>query len=636
MKKSNENRTKEKGVLIRGVTYEKDEKGTNDKLTSGVSYEYIPGIYYDEDTCQRQEVESNHLPVVVKGGIGNQVIEDGMVNTLNFDLKLNKRIVKILDVEEGERWYYSYEISVAVMTMEGNVQFFEDTVSSEKVKDILWLKKATHCLATIPSDKYQKEEFLAKVQRCIEDTNAPTEYVYSRCGWRKVKGLGWKFVYAGGIVGTDETLIHTVGHKYTLDVDKTKLGSVENFKEAMSAMYICRKRVVSASLLLFTHAALLETLFEEAQFPINFVYGVSGVTNSRKTSMVLAIAKIFDTDRKVADAEFATATACGIEKMLGVYKDGVVIIDDFKPGTSRTQQKMLDEKLDQLVRFYGNRVKKVRMLDFDSNAEGKYFPVSGGCVLTMEILTGIQSTLSRMFVTDISVKDVDNDVLGFFQKNRTVLPTHFYDFLSWVTNNFEQVVSYINNTMPIYRKEKKFKVDRHGEMFATFKVIADIIGAYAKTRQFWNEIQSDDFCRTIEQLIDNELLQMGEKMDKRDKATLVMEALIEALKEYRIMPQKMTPESCQCQEACYEDDYIIYIRSKQLLQATYEYCKRYHLQFGIVNEDEIIGLLERAQVLDIKETGGKRERSRKLPEPKGNNLRYLYLKKDKLFSYDFD
>ena len=43
-------------------------------------------------------------------------------------------------------------------------------------------------------------------------------------------------------------------------------------------------------------------------------------------------------------------------------------------------------------------------------------------------------------------------------------------------------------------EEKKFKVDRHGEMFATFKVIADIIGAYAKTRQFWNEIQSDDFC----------------------------------------------------------------------------------------------------------------------------------------------
>lgn len=633
MKKSNENQTKEKEIFIRGVSYEKD---TNDKLTAGVSYDYIPGIYYDKDTCPRQEVAINQAPVVVKVGMGNQVIEEGMLNTLNFDLKLNKRIVKIMDVEEGERWYYSYEICVAVMTMEGKVQFFEDTVSSEKVKDILWLKKATHCLATIPSDKHQKEEFLAKVQRCIEDNDAPTEYIYSRCGWRQIKRLGWKFVYAGGIVGTDENLIHTIPHKYNLDVDKTKLGSLKNFNEAMSAMCICRKKVVSAGLLLFTHAALLETLFEEAQFPINFVYGVSGVTNSRKTSMVLAIAKIFDTDRSVADAEFATATACGIEKMLGVYKDGVVIIDDFKPGTSRTQQKMLDEKLDQLVRFYGNRVKKVRMLDFDSNAEGKYFPISGGCVLTMEILTGVQSTISRMFVTDISVNDVDNFNLGFFQSNRTVLPTHYYDFLSWVSNNFDRVVSYITYAMPSYRKKNKFKVDRYGEMFAVFRVTADIIGAYAKDRQFWNEYQSNDFCCEIEQLICNELLQMGDKLVKRDKATLVIEALLEELREYRLIPQKMTAESCRCQEMCYEDECIIYIRSKQLLQLTYEYCKRYHLQFEIVNEDEIIGLLERAQVLDIKERDGKRERSRKLPEPKGNTLRYLYLKKEKLLSYDFN
>ena len=31
----------------------------------------------------------------------------------------------------------------------------------------------------------------------------------------------------------------------------------------------------------------------------------------------------------IADAEFATATACGIEKVLNTYKDAVVIIDDF-------------------------------------------------------------------------------------------------------------------------------------------------------------------------------------------------------------------------------------------------------------------------------------------------------------------
>lgn len=258
-------------------------------MIKGVSYQYYPGIHYDEDVSLRPKVIISQSPIVVKEGICKQVIEEEIIaNTLNFELRLKKRIVKILDTEDGERWHYSYAICIAVMTIQGNIQFFEEIVSSDKVKDVLWLKKATHCLATIPSDKNQKAEFLTKVQRRIEDTDAPTEYVYSRCGWRQVKGLGWKFVYAGGVIGTDETLIHTISQKYILDVDRNKLGSVENFKGAMSAMYICKKKVVSAGLLLFTHASLLQTLFEEAQFPINFVYGVSGVTNSRKTRAIEA------------------------------------------------------------------------------------------------------------------------------------------------------------------------------------------------------------------------------------------------------------------------------------------------------------------------------------------------------------
>ena len=228
-------------------------------------------------------------------------------------------------------------------------------------------------------------------------------------------------------------------------------------------------------------------------------------------------------------------------------------------------------------------------------------------------------------------KKARNSPFCIDKKNRWI-----YNQIYGIENIFDK-----NGYVVSEQVEPKFKLFYHRYsiiciVVILLGVITDIIGAYAKARQFWNEIQGDDFCRTIEQLIDNELLQMGEKMDKRDKSRVVIEALLEALREYRIIPQKMTPESCRCQEMCYEDENILYIRSKQLLQVAYEYSQRYHLQFQIVNEDEIIGLLERAQVLDIKELDGKRERSRKLPEPKGNTLRYLYLKKDKLLSYDFN
>ena len=125
------------------------------------------------------------------------------------------------------------------------------------------------------------------------------------------------------------------------------------------------------------------------------------MTNSRKTSLVLALAKIFGRNNLVADAEFATATNCGIEKVLGTYHDAPVIVDDFKPGATPMQQKALDGKLDELLRFYGNRVTKKRMTDFMPAGSKKYFPISGGCIITMEIVNGVQSSLSRMFLVEL-------------------------------------------------------------------------------------------------------------------------------------------------------------------------------------------------------------------------------------------
>ena len=57
---------------------------------------------------------------------------------------------------------------------------------------------------------------------------------------------------------------------------------------------------------------------------------------------------------------------------------------------------------------------------------------------------------------------------------------------------------------------------------------------------------------------------------------------------------------------------------------------KYNERDQIVNQNELISLLEKLGILDIRETDGKRERSRKLPNPKGNTRRYLYIKKGRL------
>lgn len=51
---------------------------------------------------------------------------------------------------------------------------------------------------------------------------------------------------------------------------------------------------------------------------------------------------------------------------------------------------------------------------------------------------------------------------------------------------------------------------------------------------------------------------------------------------------------------------------------------------GIYSDDELFMLLENLDVLEVEERNGRRNRSRKLPIQRGNALRYLYIKKERM------
>lgn len=104
----------------------------------------------------------------------------------------------------------------------------------------------------------------------------------------------------------------------------TSLTPYEIFNNAMNMRKICKNRFASTILLLFTHVSTMTTFFEERGFPINFILGIVGVTNSRKTSLAMEFTKIFSEKKKMADAEF-TATDAGIEKTLSKYKDAPIL-----------------------------------------------------------------------------------------------------------------------------------------------------------------------------------------------------------------------------------------------------------------------------------------------------------------------
>ncbi len=656
---------KEEQHLIRGIIYE-----TEEALIPGVSYvpeELVRGVIYDEEVdpnsekladqnenlirgvyCEEEaqvmpqdkttlmEVPNERKEIVqnvIKNLCDNQLaMQVKVASTLNFDLVLLRRLVEVYDIEGGELEENKYLIKVIIRHIDGEVSSYQAEVSADQAKEIRWLKKATNSLATLPKGKEQIAEFETKIQRCLETRDVPTERVYRNAGWRDVPNLGWRYVFDGGIVGSQNDLVHTVrNQKYTLELRPEKLGALSTFEMTMEMCHLCKSRIASTELLIFVHATVLSELFEQAGYPLNFAFGIMGVTNSRKTSLVTTMAQLFHREKLKADAEFATATSCGIEKTLGLYRDAPVLIDDFKPGVNRAKQAQLDAKLDELLRFAGNRVSKQRMLDFMPSGNKKYFPINGGIIMTMELVTGVLSSLTRMFLTEISVDEVQNDKLRYYQEERWILPTHMYDFLSWITENFQWIVVSIKERFPYFRLQHPAKIGRHSEMYATMQITAEILGCYAKSRGFWKESEIQTFLGDVDIIVRGELLRMDARARKRDKGQFVIEAFLDALKRGTISPIQLNKTTSQEKNDLYENERLYFARANSLRCLTNQYALMHQEQIEIINDDELIGALERIKVLEVYERkDGSISRSRKLPIQSGNALCYLYLKKSAL------
>ena len=549
----------------------------------------------------------------------------------NFSLCLKRLQKFISDTSKGERFDVFYLMEVQVYFRNGRIESFEATVPADKIKSADWMKKATASKAIQPKEKAEKKEFENMIQNCIEMPNVPVEIIYPAPGWRNVPDFGWRYVYHDGIIGEQNALIHTGGDKNTLDLHFERVGLADTFQKAVQMMEICSDRRTSTSLFVITHAAMLTRLFKLAKHPISFIFVMEAPTNSRKTSLALAVSQVFDRGELKAAAEFANMTEGGAEKTLSLFPDAPVHVDDFKPGVDKTDQKQMEKRLDKVARFGGNGVAKVRMTDFMPNSESKYFPPGGVTIVTAELINAVPSSESRMFISEFGKDTVVNERLEFFQENTWLLPTHLYDFISWVTGNFDRTVNHIRESFPLLRKEFRFEFGRYAEMFATFVVTAEIIAEYACARGFWDQQAGERFIRHIRQMVMVDLRAMEEKIGLRDKGMLILDALAYALSHKKLQPVKLTGETSGKRYEVYEDDVHLFVQTKELRRVVSEYGAVYNDQRMIVNDDELCMELERKSVLDIHvKSDGTRERSRKLPIQRGNTLRYLWLTKAKI------
>lgn len=313
----------------------------------------------------------------------------------NFELRLLQTICKRYDTQDGEQSVIFYRFQIQI-----EYEFFDAVVKTDEVGNIKWLKCATHGKAFVRKSK-SEISFDEYVSNVIIKSNVREQTQYFTNGWKLTKSGTWMYVLGDGCIGN--LCPDICGNpKSVFEYDKEKVGSKEVFREALGMLNMSMDKTLTVPLFIFTHAGVLTRFFEEAGHPIKFLMAVIGETNSRKTSLSLCMTKLFNRKEIQLPEITFNSTEGGIEKKIGLNPDTVLVIDDFMPAQTKAKQRILDTKLEKIVRMYGERKSVERMTDFAKNPNAGYYPIRNIAVITGEQISGVQSSLTRSLILRIA------------------------------------------------------------------------------------------------------------------------------------------------------------------------------------------------------------------------------------------
>ncbi len=303
--------------------------------------------------------------------------------------------------------------------------------------------------------------------------SAPHRVVYRSPGFEKI-GKRWVFVHDGAAYADSsasfETGFSIPRHPFCIPTDA--------LQNALSFLTISPRQELVLPLFLFAHLGPLYELFRAAGHTPRFVVFLNGTTGSLKTSLSLALFRLFNELPNSPEISLTAATKAGIEVRLHEAASRVILVDDFAPAVTGSKTSL--ELLEHVIRTYGDDTAKARSNSSLKNVK-RLLP-TGCCIVTGEDVGGSQSSLLRCVVLPIARGDVDGTKLRPFQDDPTLLGTHFHHFLQWAGTNGDTIIEFVRTN---FQAERSFFTDivperRQADAGALLSLVAQILLWYMK------------------------------------------------------------------------------------------------------------------------------------------------------------
>jgi len=360
----------------------------------------------------------------------------------------------------------------------------------------------------------------------------PRRTVFKFTGWKKIN-TQWHYLTGSGAV-TEAGLVDAVqvdlgaGHMalYNLPAPMTSEPLKRAVTDVLALLGVCpNKPHIGAALL----AAAIRAPMGECH-PTDFAIWLHGLTGSRKSALAALAQAFFGnfTARSFPGNWSDSVNDC--EMKSHQIKDGIFVVDDFKPSVSPAEAAKLHAMAERLIRNTGNQAGRGRR---DSNMQAKAAPYNRSMmIVTAEDLPRGQSLLGRLLILEISRSDVDNTVLTRLQQAITAgsFTGLMSAYLQWLAprldkfkKDFPRLVEQSRNQA--IQQGFASSHPRASEIFANLVVGFDVFADFLSDTDLMTIEQSNELLLSIEISLKQAFSEQGAYQIEQDETERFLQLL---------------------------------------------------------------------------------------------------------------
>lgn len=271
-------------------------------------------------------------------------------------------------------------------------------------------------------------------------------------------------------------------------------------------------------------------------------------TQSYKTTLA---SLFFDCQRGMeVDVNFE-ATMAAIIRTIGNTRDATVVLDDYKPGSTKAEGKEMLKKIGTIIRMCGDNSGGIKRAGTQNSTIENI--ARGLVVVTAEqIQLDVQSTLARLLVLEMSRKSVDVKKLTYFQETHIHYREFVQDYIMYISKqgvdkyckNLAQRFSQERDVLKKRVRDKDILVDnRTNDMCVWLYISFTEFLKYARHISAINQKQFDEYTEEAVKVFLSILEQQAERVAELDDIQRFFRGLRFLLDTREVHIEKLQPRN---------------------------------------------------------------------------------------------